>query len=108
MTNILCIQGRPFFDSVVLVVRNPFHAMVSEWNRELSTKYGLGQGNGTAHTNVYGREYFRELLKINLYCLYMYSHYYSSSTVQRISVSFHFLNPFILAFRDLFPLDQVC
>ena len=38
--------------------------MISEWNRELSTKYGLGQGNGTAHTNVYGREYFRELLKI--------------------------------------------
>ena len=67
----LCIQGRPFFDSVVLVVRNPFHAMISEWNRELSTKYGLGQGNGTAHTNVYGREYFRELLKINLHCLYI-------------------------------------
>lgn len=63
----LCIQGRPFFDSVVLVVRNPFHALVSEWNRELSTKYGLGQGNGTAHTNVYGREYFRELLKTSLH-----------------------------------------
>ena len=64
MSLFLCMQGRPFFDSIVLVVRNPFHAMVSEWNRELSTKYGLGQGNGTAHTNVYGREYFRELLKI--------------------------------------------
>ena len=58
-------QGRPFFDSVVLVVRNPFHALISEWNRELSTKYGLGKGNGTAHTNVYGKEYFRELLKFS-------------------------------------------
>ena len=63
---IFITQGRPFFDSAVLVVRNPFHALVSEWNRELSTKYGLGQGNGTAHTNVYGREYFRELLKLNI------------------------------------------
>ena len=60
-----CSQGRPFFDSVVLVVRNPFHALISEWNRELSTKYGLGKGNGTAHTNVYGKEYFRELLKFS-------------------------------------------
>ena len=44
----------------MLVVRNPFHALISEWNRELSTKGGLGQGNGTAHTNVFGQEYFCE------------------------------------------------
>ncbi len=52
-------KDKPPFDSVILVVRNPFHALVSEWNRQLSTKYTpRANKTGLAHLESHGPESF--------------------------------------------------
>ena len=57
-TRILFIfQGvRPHYDDVVLIVRNPFNALVAEWNRRL----GLGALSNSSHTDTFGEEFFGE------------------------------------------------
>ena len=51
-------QNRVFYDSVILLIRNPFHALVSEWNRLLSTKYNRAQQTSLSHVETHGPEYF--------------------------------------------------
>ena len=52
------------YGSAVLVIRNPFDALVAEWNREKSRKTPLEIGNNTnasSHISYVGREFFGEL-----------------------------------------------
>ncbi len=51
-------QDRPHYDMVIFIVRNPFHALISEWNRELSLKHGLHGNTSSSHTDSFGPEYF--------------------------------------------------
>ena len=51
-------QNRPHYDMVIFIVRNPFHALVSESNRELSSKHGLHGNTSSSHTDSFGSEYF--------------------------------------------------
>jgi hypothetical protein len=46
------------FDAVILLVRNPFHALVSEWNRLLSYRYSHGYWTGLAHVDFHGQDNF--------------------------------------------------
>ena len=48
---------------MIFIIRNPFHALVSEFNRQLNSKNktrGEEYNNGQAHIAVYGPEYFGE------------------------------------------------
>ena len=38
----------PVFDKAIFLIRNPFNAMIAEWNRQQSMKYAVGQ-NGSTH-----------------------------------------------------------
>ena len=40
---------RPVFDKAIFLIRNPFGAIIAEWNRQLSRKYASGQ-QGNSHT----------------------------------------------------------
>ena len=39
---------RPVFDKAIFLIRNPFRAIIAEWNRQLSRKYAAGQ-QGSSH-----------------------------------------------------------
>ena len=55
-----CAQNRVKFDSAIFLIRNPYDALVAEWNRVLSTKYSLGSSLGSQHVDTgYGKEYFQ-------------------------------------------------
>ena len=46
------------FDSIIFLVRNPFHALVSEWNRQLGSKYHHGNRTGLSHVELHGQDNF--------------------------------------------------
>ena len=41
-------DSRPFFDAAIVLVRNPFKALISEWNRQNAYKYSKDQ-HGSSH-----------------------------------------------------------
>lgn len=61
---IVCEQGTPSYGAVVLLIRNPYHAMVAEWNREAVramrklANATTPQPQDTIHTGSVGPEHF--------------------------------------------------
>ena len=51
------MQGRPLYNSAILLVRNPLDALVSEWNRKKVLEVKAGQ-NDSSHTASAGPEFF--------------------------------------------------
>ena len=48
------VEHIPVYSSGLLLIRNPYHALVSEWNREMTVNFTDN------HVNRVGVEYFRE------------------------------------------------
>lgn len=48
----------PIYDAAIVLVRNPFHALVAEWNRQMTVNMSLGGHD--SHTNAVDAKYFCE------------------------------------------------
>lgn len=48
------------FGSAILVVRNPFHALVAEWNRKVANNFRVRTTELDSHTQAAGPEWFGE------------------------------------------------
>ena len=46
------------YGAVLLIVRNPFHALVAEWNRKVANNFHMITVNLDSHTMVVGKEWF--------------------------------------------------
>lgn len=62
----------PVYDTAILLVRNPFHSLVSEWNRLISINMSVSDN----HVNIIATQYFGE--------------FYSSSSSSPSVSSFYF------------------
>ena len=54
------LQISPKYGSAILLIRNPFDALVAEWNRLQGQKIKDPSQNGSHHVKYVGREYFGE------------------------------------------------
>ena len=56
-------RRNPVYGAAILIVRNPFNALVAEWTRE-SFKFLVNKSKGSKHTSQpLGPEYFRDYQK---------------------------------------------
>ena len=55
----------PVYDSAIFLVRNPYHALVAEWNRLMSTSMNLSD----THISSFRTSFFGELLSVGQYCV---------------------------------------
>lgn len=46
------------YESIILLVRNPFHALVAEWNRKVANGFHKLTVNLDSHTSAVGKEWF--------------------------------------------------
>ena len=47
---------------MILLIRNPFLALVSEWNRKIASKYKEIPNSGNSHVDVHNQTYFMDNL----------------------------------------------
>ena len=62
-------QAEPKYYLSIFIIRNPYDALVSEWNRWMSTKQ-INGSKDSEHTRLAGPEAFGELI---LWCSYILS-----------------------------------
>ena len=61
--------NRPFFDAAIFIIRDPFRAAISEWNRKTSGQFSMNQ-NGSNHVKyVDTPKLFGESLSLHTHTL---------------------------------------